>query len=209
MGVIVLIDNSMKQKVKMFLPKLIGYLDKKVESGELKYVVVKGDADGLKNLKKIQLKTKIDGVIMSGSPLMPTEETKIEDYVCNLYCLKHMTRTPILGICFGCQLITLFFSGRLVDLGHVTCKRMKVETHIEAFKGIKQGKFCARFLPVETPTSSTLLDVLITVNNEEVGAVFPCMIRHRTRDVIGVMFHPEALKSTHIILDSFINRCVV
>jgi anthranilate/para-aminobenzoate synthase component II len=201
MGVIVLIDNSMKQRVKMFLPKLIEYLDSK--SDKIKYKVVRGDVDGLQKLKEIQGEMQIDGVIMSGSPLMPTEATDVKDYVCNLYCLKNMTKTPILGICFGCQLIHLFFGGKLLDLGHVTCKRMKVTKHNQDFLDIKEGKFCARYLPLDTPSKS--LEVLMTVN---IDTSFPCVIKHRKRDVMGVMFHPEALKSTHKFLDAFIDRCI-
>lgn len=210
MGVIVLIDNSMKQRVKMFLPKLIEYLDSK--SDKIKYKVVRGDVDGLQKVKEIQGEMQIDGVIMSGSPLMPTKATDVENYVCNLYCLKHMTKTPILGICFGCQLIQLFFGGKLLDLGHITCKRMKVSKHnqrYQDFLDIKEGKFCARYLPLDTPSKS--LEVLMTVSLDAFDALetsFPCVIKHHKRDVMGVMFHPEALKSTHKVLDAFINRCI-
>lgn len=206
MGVIVMIDNSMKQRVKMFLPKLIDYLDSK--SDKIKYKVVKGDVDGLNALKQIQEEIEIDGVIISGSPLMPTEDTDVEDYVCNLYCLKHMTNTPILGICFGCQLIQLFFGGKLLDLGHVTCQRMKVTSAVREYQDIKEGKFCARYLPLPSNAFQKNLDVLMTVNVASLNAYVPCIIKHKKRCVIGVMFHPEALKSTHKVIDAFINLCL-
>lgn len=202
MGVVVLIDNSMKQRVKMFLPKLIKYLDSK---SEIRYIIVKGDVSGLQELKKIKETKVIDGVIMSGSPLMPTEDTNVEDYICNLYCLNHMTKTPILGICFGCQLIQLFFGGKLLDLGHVICEKMKVTTIQDGFGDVAKGKFCARYMPLDTPSSP--LEVLMTVNVDGFDNTFPCAIKHHKRNIYGVMFHPEALKSTHKVIDAFIDKC--
>lgn len=204
MGVIVLIDNSMKQRVKMFLPKLTKYLDSK--SDKTTYKVVKGDACGLKELKKIIQEMNIDGVIMSGSPLMPTKDTHIEDYVCNLYCLKHLTQVPIFGICFGCQLINLFFGGKLIDLGKVTCQRMKVASLVKDIEDIKEAKFCARYLPMEVPSKKLQVLMTVDVSVDGLETKLPCMLKHKKRDVVGVMFHPEALKSTHKVLDVFIDR---
>lgn len=177
----------------MFLPKLIGYLDKK----EVSYVIVKGDIEGLEKLKKLR---GIDGVIMSGSPIMPTEDNNVEDYVCNLYCLKHLTNTPILGICFGCQLINLFFGGTLHDQGHLVCQK----EHVNMLGKELQAKFCSRYLLNCVPTK--LFNILGTVDAEGEG-VFPCVIQHKKRQVTGVMFHPEALVSTHTLLDQFIQTC--
>ncbi len=196
---IVLIDNTGKQRVKMFLPKLVGYLDK----NKVSFVVVKGDVEGLEKLKKLK---SIDGVIMSGSPIMPTEDNSIVDYVCNLYCLKHLTDIPLLGICFGCQIINLFFGGTLHDQGHLVCQKEPVnmlskELELER---IKKAKFCSKYLLNCVP--SKLFDIVGTVSAEG-GGVFPCVIQHKKRPVTGIMFHPEGLVSTHVLLDQFLQTC--
>lgn len=195
---IVVIDNTRKQKIKMFLPKLLQYLD----DNYVKYVVIKGDVDGMKALKRLNTKS-IKGVILSGSPLMPSEDTNIDGYVCNLYCIKNFTKIPIIGICFGCEIINLFFGGTLHNMGNLMCKKANVRSMIKDFDDIVEAKFCAQYVPNCVPPK--VFDILMHVQID--NKAYPCMIRHRKRSIIGVMFHPEALRRTHKVLDTFLRMC--
>lgn len=184
---LLVIDNTKQQKTKMFLPKLCAYL----EANSIPFEVLPGDTTGIAIIKS---KLHIDGVIMSGSPLM-LNNAKKEEYAACLYCLKHLKSTPILGICFGCQLINVYMGGNLHDMGYVHCASYMV-TEL-SFK----AKFCARYLPKDVPSSKmkTLMSVVIE------GVKYPCYIQHKRRPLYGVMFHPEALKVTHVVLDKFLS----
>lgn len=207
---IVVIDNTRNQKVKMFFPKLINYLD----SENIKHCVVEGDINGLNDLKKIlkNKRVRINGIIMSGSPIMLNDTSNVEDYICNLYCLKNLIDIPILGICFGCQLINVFFGGTLYDMSEVKCEKMHIETTKSSNADNKDAiwksldgnaQFCCRYLPECVPKKH--FDILMLVNENNIK--LPCVIQHNKRNIIGVMFHPEALKRTHKVLDEFIEIC--
>lgn len=198
---IVVIDNTKNQKVKMFFPKLIKYLN----DNNIKHCIVEGNTSGMNELKNIvnNRKINLDGVIMSGSPIMLDELSNVEEYVCNLYCLKHLTNIPILGICFGCQLINVFFGGTLHDMSEVKCTKMHVVSmdNNELWSSINgTAQFCCRYLPKYIPNKQ--MNSLMYVNYDNMK--LPCVMQHKTRKIIGVMFHPEALKRTHKVLDYFI-----
>jgi anthranilate/para-aminobenzoate synthase component II len=200
---IVVIDNTQKQKAKMFLPKLLEYLD----NSKIAYSIIKGDTTGLINLKNIPLDT-IDGVIMSGSPIMLNEKSIVDEFICNLYCLKYFKDTPILGICFGCQLINMYFGGSLYDMGSLHCETYHVQSN--AFESItKSGlnaKFCCRYIPDCVPSKVFEVLMLVDIREKNSYRQFPCLIKHKKRLVTGVMFHPEALKKTYFILDEFLSH---
>lgn len=199
---IIVIDNTRNQKIKMFFPKLIQYLQDK----DIEYNVIEGDLRGLNKLKGILNKKQktVNGIIMSGSPIMLDESSNVEDYICNLYCLKHLN-IPILGICFGCQLINVYFGGNLYDMSEVKCIKMKIESkdNNEMWSSLTgNAQFCCRYLPKCVPNKQ--LNILMYVNENNMK--FPCVIQHKTRHIIGIMFHPEALKKTNKVLDYFLKN---
>lgn len=199
---IIVIDNTRNQKVKMFYPKLINFLEK----SNATHSVINGDIHGLSELKKLIHKKgkSVKGIILSGSPIMLNETSNIDDYICNLYCLKHLTHIPILGICFGCQLINMYFGGTLYDMLNVHCIKMDVEG-VEKKWHILNGKaqFCCRYLPKYVPVKELETLMYTTYNNNKL----PCVIQHKKYNILGVMFHPEALKETQIILYEFLHNC--
>jgi anthranilate/para-aminobenzoate synthase component II len=206
---LIIIDNTQKQRKKMFLPKLIDILNKSKNN----YKIVPGDTSGLEDFKKIVMNknNNVKGIIFSGSPIMLNENSNVEDYVCNLYCLKNYDNIPILGICFGCQLINVFFGGNLYDIKEVYCKQMKVfsvnnEDKYQYWSKINGNvKFCCRYLPNYVSTKH--LDTLMKVQVDDSKLIFPCVIKHKNKDITGVMFHPEALIKTHQVINDFIIRC--
>ena len=201
---IVVIDNTRNQKVKMFYPKLINFLESKRTS----YTVINGDVNGLSELKKLLHKKHdtIRGIILSGSPIMLNETSNVEDYICNLYCLKHLIHIPILGICFGCQLINMYFGGTLHDMLEVKCIKMDIEGSDDKWQFLNgKAQFCCRYVPKCVPVKH--LETLMVVKINDENMILRCVIQHKKKNILGVMFHPEALKRTHKILHEFIDNC--
>ena len=66
-----------------------------------------------KKIEDISLKTnkKIKGIIISGSPLKLSEPLLLEEYGYIFHYLLHLPNIPVLGICFGCQLLSMICSG--------------------------------------------------------------------------------------------------
>lgn len=200
---IIVVDNTRNQKVKMYFPKLINFL----ESNKTSYVIVNGDIDGLKELKKLLNKKQgaIKGIVLSGGPIMLDETSNIDDYICNLYCLKHLIHIPILGICFGCQLINMVFGGNLYDMLEVKCVKMNIEGTDDVWCSLNgRAQFCCRYLPNCVPSKH--LDTLMYVTTPMNDKKLPCLIKHKKKNITGVMFHPEALHKTHKVLYDFVNN---
>lgn len=192
----------------MFFPKLVKYL----HNNNIKHIILDGNVNGLNKLKKLINNDafSITGIILSGSPIMLNDSSNVEDYICNLYCLKHLSHIPILGICFGCQLINLYFGGNLYDMSEVKCSQMHIETHnvnnkINKIWNLMTGnaQFCCRYLPKRVPHKHLTIFMYVKENNIKL----PCVIQHNEKNITGVMFHPEAIKKTNLVLDEFIRVC--
>jgi anthranilate/para-aminobenzoate synthase component II len=196
----IIIDNSKKQKTKMFFPLLVAYFVR----NRLNHIVLDGDKTSIAKLQEIKKQgINVKGIVLSGSPLMLDEGISKEDYIANLYCLQHFKYTPILGICFGCQVINSFYGGNFISLGCVHCKKYKVKTlHNYKTLGAFNAQFCAKYMP--NILGKDLLPICSVVINK---TDYICGFRDKTKNIYGVMFHPEASKHTHIILSNFIKMC--
>jgi GMP synthase (glutamine-hydrolysing) len=102
------------------------------------------------------------------------------------YC--YTRNIPILGICYGCQIIALTFGGSLrrlekpiKDFGHVTVKGDNAlvfdKQRIRVFKS---HKFCVSRLPA----------CLVSVGESQ--SCSNEILLHREKPIFGTQFHPEA-----------------
>lgn len=210
MGLIVVVDNTQGQRVLQFFPKLLEYLDSKGKE----YIVIKGNHEGLEPLLSIDI-ANIDGIILSGSPIMlpevfpkfPHSKTAsgLHQIITNIECINRFSnKVPILGICFGCQLMNIMNGGTLSNVGgdRVLCQTMNIQTQsIMKGSGLK-GKFCCKYMPNKLASEFT---TKLTVDID--GKTYPCLIKHKRKKMWGCMFHAEALKSTYFVLDMFIGKC--
>jgi len=141
---------------------------------------------------------KADLIVLSGSsigPLLGNEEKyqKEIDFIKN-------TDKPIIGICFGYELIVHAFGGTLKkleehELGEVEIKVRKDE---KLFSGKKS------FTAFEnhrwgTGTLPEVFDVLATSNHG------PEAIAHREKDIYGFQYHPENHPEEHFADEVFLN----
>jgi gamma-glutamyl-gamma-aminobutyrate hydrolase PuuD len=203
MGLIVVVDNTHGQRVLQFFPKLLEYLDLKGKA----YIVINGNHEGQEPLLTMDI-ANIDGIILSGSPIMLPElfpkvshlksALATNQIITNIECInKFSNKVPILGICFGCQLMNIMGGGTLSNVGgdKVLCKAMNIQSRLRA-------KFCCKYMPNKLANAFT---TRMTVDID--GKTYPCLIKHKRKRMWGCMFHPEALKSTYFILDRFIDTC--
>ncbi len=141
----------------------------------------------------------INGVIISGAPILVTEIDP-SPYLKKVEWIKD-TKLPILGICFGHQLIGLLFGA--------SASRMREDRDwqtVEAFED------CILFnrLPDEIEMMEDHCEsISIPPNFQLIASSDACInevMQHENRPIYGVQFHPE-VSGNHgnILIENFVN----
>jgi GMP synthase-like glutamine amidotransferase len=152
-------------------------------------------------------KSKIKGIILSGSHLKLTRKINFDNYIHSLHYLFEYN-VPVLGICFGCQLLHMLYGGNLKDTGDkYFCKSSTVElSNHKLFKGVEPSKdlhFC--FSDLILPSTSEKIKELAWFNFK--GKRNPCAFEYKNK-IFGFLFHPESLEESKKILLNFYNVCL-
>lgn len=187
----ILVVNNGRPTGDPFLSNILDYLR---ERG-IDYVVA-SNVPELKNLLKSE---KIVGSILSGSDFrIMRDGDKLSQAA-----LKFL-KCPLIGICFGCQSICKNAGSKIKEgkkLIHGHYKFTKGKLH-HLFRGLDLNhtkfSFSFRDYVTECPQGFEVI--------AKVGDVIVGIADERSRRW-GLMFHPEDLENTEIILDNFIKVC--
>ena len=104
--------------------------------------------------------------------------------------LIQKSSTPILGICYGCELIAVAFGGTLADRGEGSQLRENVCVKTDIADSLFMGR--EEFLVYDAHRWSidVVPESLSVLASSEHG---PEVIKHKTRPVYGFQFHPEKM----------------
>ena len=140
------------------------------------------------------------GILLSPGPCTPTEAG---------ICLELLQRAPedlpILGVCLGHQAIGQAYGGEVVRAQSVMHGKTSPIRHEDAgvFEGLPQPFTAARYhsLAIRPETLPGELEAVAWTEDGEIMGV-----RHRTRPVHGVQFHPESIATEggHALLANFL-----
>jgi anthranilate synthase/aminodeoxychorismate synthase-like glutamine amidotransferase len=127
-----------------------------------------------------------DAVVISPGPKGPRETG------CSIELLHRLpVRTPVLGVCLGHQAIAVAFGGEVVRCGprHGMSSRV---THdgSDLFAGLASPMRVGRYHSLAVDAERLPEKLRVTARTDD-GIVMG--IRHRTRPVFGVQFHPESV----------------
>ena len=117
---------------------------------------------------------------------------------------------PLLGVCLGHQTIGQAFGGRVVRAGEIVHGKPGVISHEGkgVFAGLPSPLSATRYhsLIVERESLPDALEVTAWLAD---GTIMG--LRHRTRPIEGVQFHPESIRSEHghKMLKSFLDTLPV
>ena len=195
---ILIIDNTKNLNKAYMTPKLLDYL----KLIKINYSVVSKREDVNKIIYKF--KDKIFGCILTGGPLCLSEELTIDLINKNIAVLLELKNIPILGICFGYQIMVASYGGKInsmsqEDNGLFNLFKKK-ESYLlkdlpNKFKVFQSHKDMVSELP---PT----FEIIGVDNNNHIQ-----IIENLEEKRWGVQFHPEGLCETQIILKNFIDIC--
>lgn len=171
-------------------PKIIELVDEFMDVDSVK--ILDFDSETIENYK---------GVIISGAPLLITE-MDIQPYLEKLTWIKNTT-IPILGICFGHQLIGLTFGA----FG----SKMKEDRDLQLIEVYEE---CPLF--DKLPTEIYLMEdhcetISIPFGFKLIASSDACVnetMQHNELPIFGLQFHPE-VSGNHgrIIIENFVKYC--
>lgn len=155
-----------------------------------------------------KFKSKIKGVIFSGSPLILTDKLLFETFANDIRALLEFD-VPVLGICFGCQLLNLIFGGKL-DFFNNKHKYFCEDAPVELKKSplfldfqSKDVSFCFSQLPTISKRDGIKEIAWFKKDSKKYG----CGFEFRKGKYYGLMFHPEKDPNDYIIYKNFVEIC--
>jgi anthranilate synthase component 2/para-aminobenzoate synthetase component 2 len=142
------------------------------------------------------------GLIISPGPCTPNEAGVSTEAVQRL-----STMMPILGVCLGHQCIGQAFGATVTHAGAPMHGRASTITHdgLELFAGLPSTFRVGRYHSLIVTSCEDAPDLVPCAWSEE-GEVMA--LRHRTRPVYGVQFHPESVLTEYgyDMLGAFLKR---
>ena len=201
-GYYVIIDNTKDLSNAEMTPRLICYFNDR----NLSVKVISQD-DELNDLKS----DTILGIVLSGGPILLSERSEIFRYSKNFRVLLEYTSVPILGICFGFQLMGVAYGGRIQPLGDQKRDRVFEEVH-QTESSEMNPRVLFRNLDSSVQVYQCHQDYLdtcpngFTVTSRNVDNLIQS-IECTKKLRFGVQFHPEHSEKGHYILDNFVSFC--
>jgi len=132
-----------------------------------------------------------EALLLSPGPCTPNEAG-----ICLELIEKAPERLPILGVCLGHQSIAQAFGGKVTRAKSIMHGKTSPIRHdgTGVFQGLPDPVTATRYHSLATPRE-TLPGALIVNAWTEDGEVMG--LRHRTRPIHGVQFHPESIATEH------------
>jgi GMP synthase (glutamine-hydrolysing) len=145
---------------------------------------------------------EFEGIIISGAPILITEvDTKI--YV-DLFSWINNHEKPILGICFGHQMIGLLHGAQ--------ASRQKEDRDWQTIESLEDSELFDR-LPREFSMMEDHCECISIPKGFKLIATSDACVneamQHETKKIYGVQFHPEVSGNQgDILIENFINTCI-
>lgn len=137
------------------------------------------------------LKNGANRVIMGGSEVH-VHQVDRKGHRKQLADLAIRSGLPVLGICFGAQMINAHFGGSLREMDELMCKKRSVRWLKDGRKGaaspLAAYKFCLKFMVDDL--GKGLVERAVLSHGNDRGTVVA--FSHDALGLHGVLFHPEA-----------------
>ena len=185
---ILVIDNY-----DSFTYNLVHYLNELGAETE----VVRNDQIGVAEA----LALRPEAILLSPGPCTPNEAG-----ICLALLAAALADMPILGVCLGHQAIGQVFGGRVVRAKTLMHGKTSPIHHNGKglFAGMADGFIATRYhsLSVDRDSLPAELEVTAWADDGEIMG-----LRHRSRPVFGVQFHPESIATEggHDLLGNFLD----
>jgi anthranilate synthase component 2 len=186
--VILLIDNY-----DSFTYNLYQYL---CELGA-EVTVVRNDQATLEELEA----TAPERIVISPGPCTPKEAG------ISVPVVRHFAgKTPILGVCLGCQSVGAAFGGTVAGAGEILHGKTSMISHdgVGVLRGLPNPFEAIRYHSLAIQRDGFPDDELEITAESDSGVIMA--VRHRRHPIEGVQFHPESILTAvgHDVLRNFL-----
>jgi GMP synthase-like glutamine amidotransferase len=190
-----LIINNAKEPEYKYFPKVAKYLTDRNIPFRVAYTP--------EDVERYNLEYNIIGALSTGSDYSMRNPGSLSEYATNEKALE-ILKCPIIAMCYGFQSMSKFY-GQPITGGDLNCKQFTLTDFDEShflFQGIdlfqQKVSFCFHDYPVNVPSGfeniAMLGDTIAGISNSQL-------------ERYGILFHPEELQETYVILDNFLNHC--
>ena len=194
-----IVDNTKELGAALMTPKLIDYF----KSRSLKFTVV---SSCHQISEVIKAGSRVSGIILSGGPLRLIEKVDLELFRHNLMVLLRFPDIPVLGICFGCQVMALAYGGQLDSLPQEYTGLCTIDINSSSFHQTLEVFASHHDYVSQVPTDF----VVTATSSSNCGCSATKMIQAFEAPALkrwGVQFHPEGSEDGNLLLDNFIAIC--
>jgi anthranilate synthase/aminodeoxychorismate synthase-like glutamine amidotransferase len=143
-----------------------------------------------------------DRIVISPGPGRPEDAGITVDLI-----RRFGADVPVLGVCLGHQAIAVAFGGRVIRALRPVHGKTSTIDHdgVGLFAGVEQPFTAARYHSLVIDEQDLPAELEIVGRSREDGAIMA--VRHRTRPIYGVQFHPESILTSegHRILRNFLS----
>ena len=193
---IIIINNNSNKFKGYYTHKLLKLLTKL----NIKYKELKT----LNDINSIQY--KITGIILSGSKINLTSDFKFEMISDNITIMLRYPNIPILGICFGHQILAAAYGGKIKKLKNKCkgLKKIKINKSTMLMKNIK-NEIIVKHNHNDYVSKAPKDFIVTSVSNNNIIQSIESISLKR----FGIQFHIESEESDNRIqiLQNFINFC--
>ncbi len=161
--------------------------------------------------------TDVMGIVLCGTALMDKEYLEHLE----LFELLKYLNYPILGICAGMQILSVLWGGKIIDelaIGVQAFRPISEKYPCEEimenynkdpglFEIFGKEKYCKAYhLHTLSATCPKEFHIIADYRPSDIGEKRPALIKHTTKKVYGVLFHPEVMNNG--ILEYFGRLCI-
>ena len=191
---ILIIDNTKNLNKAFMTPKIINIL----ESMDTKYCIISSKTDLVNIINSNKL---INGIILSGGPLCMSEQCFYNDISKNLIALNICEEIPILGICFGFQIMCDLYGGTISRLKNENSGRHQIVTNNSISLMEDMPKNSIVYYSHGDYVSRPPIDFKILKDKNMIIG-----IENIKKKRFGFQFHPEGSIDGSTIIKNFIKK---
>lgn len=196
---ILVVDNTKNLKKAFMTPKLIKCLKKKKV-----YYKILSERKDLYDILKTGV-SNISGIILSGGPLCLSEALEIDSINKNIALLAQCSKIPILGICFGFQVMAASYGGKIISMKREDTGKVVIylKNKSRLFKGFTKEFIAYQSHKDKVREVPPKFEIIAKSSNGIIQG-----IQNEKLKRYGIQFHPEGLETTNLIIYNFIDICL-